>query len=115
MRKEHTVHFSNPQNTVPRKIVALDKNNGAITSSESEYLRNLRDAGKRTNSGGAGRDRWRGLLISAIDQDRSHPDGRRRREIEMLRVADMHRLMRRRAGAGKGGLVHLARGRLLVG
>src|SRR5208283_5297884 len=97
------------------EIVALDKNNGAITSSESEYLRNLRDAGKRTNSGGAGLDRGRGWLTPTIDQDRSHPEGRRRREIEMLRVADMHRVMRTDAGAREGGLVHLAPGLGIAG
>src|ERR1700689_5137846 len=108
MRKKRTVHLSNPQNAVPREIVALHKDNGAITSSYFQYSRNLNDAGKRANSGRAAFDRRCVQPVVAIDQHRGHPECRGRREVEMLRVADMHRVTSGDAGASKGSVVNLA-------
>src|SRR5208282_1406563 len=95
-------------NAVPREMIFLDKDNAPITSSEFQYSRNFRDAGKRTNSGGAARNRRRRLPVLAIDQHGSHPERRGRREIQVLRVADMHRVVPDDAGAGEGSVVQLA-------
>src|SRR6202030_2755711 len=86
------------------------KDNAATRSSEFQlqYSRNLWDEGKRANSGGATANRRRGLRALAIDKHRGHANRRRRHKVEMLRVADMHRLMRCDAGAGEGSVVLLA-------
>jgi hypothetical protein len=107
MRKKRTVHLYGPQNTVPQGNLALTKDNAAITSSDLQSSRKFMDAGKRTNSGGAARDQRLGPPIFAIDQHRSHAEGRRRREVEMLRIADMHRVGRGHASKCKGSVVNL--------
>src|SRR5271156_2716182 len=108
MRKKRTVHLYSPQNTVPQGNLALTKDNAAITSSDLQYSRNFMDAGKRANSRGAAHDRRRGPPVLAIDQHRGHAEGRRRRKVEMLRVADMHRVARGHACAREGSVINLA-------
>src|SRR5208337_4006451 len=92
----------------PGKFVALTKDNAAITSSEFQYSRNFRDAGKRANSGSTARSRRRGLPVLAIDQHRSHAERGGRREVEMRRVADMHRFARGHSGADQSSVERLA-------
>src|SRR5258708_38835276 len=97
------------------KRVAIDKDNPSITSSESKYLRTLYYRGKRRNSRGPARHDRRGQRPLAIDKYRHHPGLRRGREIEMLRVADMHRVIGVQAGARKRELEHLAPRRGIAG
>src|ERR1700689_5355650 len=108
MRKKRTIHLSNPQILFPREIVALTKINAAVTSRESKYLRKFRDAGKRGDPRSAARDRRRRVALVAIDQHCPHPQRRSGRKIEMLRVADMHRVVRGDSRAGEGSVVDLA-------
>src|SRR5271154_7061196 len=108
MRKKRTIHLSNPQMLFPREIVALTKINATGTSRESKYLRKFRDAGKRGNPRRAALDRRRRIALVAIDQHCPHPQRRGGRKIEMLRVADMHRVVRGDPGACERSVVDLA-------
>src|SRR5277367_4569771 len=97
-----------PKCCSPGKFVALTKINATVTSRESKYLRNFRDAGKRANPRRAALDRRRRIALLAIDQHCPHPQRRSGREIEMLRVADMHRVVRGNSRACEGSVVNLA-------
>src|SRR5580658_514241 len=108
MRKKRTIHLSNPQMLFPREIVALTKINATVTSRESKYLRKFRDAGKRGNPRRAARDRRCRLAVVAIDQYGPNPQRRSGRKIEMLRVADMHRVVRGDPRACERSVVDLA-------